>query len=80
MKLTEKKARRARRRDTRAFIEARAGFTLVELMTVIAIIGMLSAVSITTVRAAIQSARDTQTRTTIAKIDSVLTESYEKYQ
>ncbi len=58
----------------------RPGFTLVELLTVIAVIGMLSAISITTVRAAIQSARETQTRTTIAKIDSVLTAAYEKYQ
>ena len=58
----------------------RFGFTLVELLTVIAIIGMLGAISITTVRASIQSAKETQTRTTIAKIDNVLTACYEKYQ
>lgn len=46
----------------------------------IAIIGMLGAISITTVRASIQSAKETQTRTTIAKIDNVLTACYEKYQ
>lgn len=58
----------------------RSGFTLVELLTVIAIIGMLGAISITTVRGAVQSAKETQTRTTVAKIDSVLTGIYEKYQ
>ncbi|MDO5309075.1 MAG: type II secretion system protein [Planctomycetia bacterium] len=58
----------------------RVGFTLVELLTVITIIGILSAISITTVRASIASARATQTRTTIAKIDAVLTPIYEKYQ
>ncbi len=58
----------------------RRGFTLIELLTVIAIIGMLGAISITTVRSAIQSAKETQTRTTVAKIDSVITGIYEKYQ
>ena len=58
----------------------RSGFTLVELLMVITIIGMLSAISITTVRAAIQSARETQTRTTITKLDAVMTAAYEKYQ
>lgn len=61
-------------------LRMRSGFTLVELLTVIAIIGMLGAISITTTRSAVQSAREAQTRTTIAKIDSVLTGIYEKYQ
>lgn len=61
-------------------LRKRSGFTLIELMTVIAIMGMLGAISITTVRSAVQSAKETQTRTTIAKIDSVLTGIYEKYQ
>ncbi|MCF0233950.1 MAG: prepilin-type N-terminal cleavage/methylation domain-containing protein, partial [Thermoguttaceae bacterium] len=38
-----------RKRRGRAFPGARSAFTLVELLTVIAIIGMLSAVSISTV-------------------------------
>ena len=58
----------------------RSGFTLIELLTVITIIGMLGAISITTVRGAIQSAKETQTRTTVAKIDNVITGIYEKYQ
>lgn len=63
-----------------ARLRKRCGFTLVELLTVITIIGMLGAISITTVRGAVQSARETQTRTTVAKIDNVLTGIYEKYQ
>lgn len=58
----------------------RAAFTLVELLTVIAIIGMLSAISISTVRVAIETARTSQTETTISRIDSSLTAIYEKYQ
>lgn len=73
-------ARDAKRYGERRSLARRSGFTLVELLTVITIIGMLSAISITTVRAAIQSAKETQTRTTIAKLDSVMTAAYEKYQ
>ncbi len=71
---------RERRRALRGVCCERSGFTLVELMTVIAIIGLLSVSSITIVRSSIESAKETQTRTTIAKIDNVLTTAYEKYQ
>ena len=71
---------RERRRALRGVCRERSGFTLVELMTVIAIIGLLSAFSVTIVRSSIESAKLTQTKTTIAKIDNVLTAVYEKYQ
>lgn len=71
---------RERRCALRGVCRERSGFTLVELMTVIAIIGLLSAMSIAIVRSSIESAKETQTRTTIAKIDNVLTTAYEKYQ
>lgn len=71
---------RERRRALRGVCRERSGFTLVELMTVIAIIGLLSAFSVTIVRSSIESAKVTQTKTTIAKIDNVLTAVYEKYQ
>ena len=71
---------RERRRALPGVCRERSGFTLVELMTVIAIIGLLSAFSVTIVRSSIESAKVTQTKTTIAKIDNVLTAVYEKYQ
>ncbi len=80
MKIFIDNERNANRRLRRGRQFAPSGFTLIELLTVIAIIGMLGAISVSTVRAAIESARTTQTRTTIAKIDSVLTSIYEKYQ
>lgn len=80
MKRTTDGAQRRGATGKTGALRGRFGFTLVELLTVIAIIGMLGAISITTVRASIQSAKETQTRTTIAKIDNVLTACYEKYQ
>ena len=77
MKRWECKKRRPRRR---APIGDRSAFTLIELLVTISIIATLGAISITTVRSAVESAREAQTRTTIAKIDSVLTSIYERYQ
>jgi len=56
------------------------GFTLVELMVVIAIIGMLGTFSIGVMRISVETARESRTRTTIGKLDSVITSMYEKYQ
>jgi len=58
----------------------RGGFTLVELLTVLVIISILAIVALGVQRASVQSARTARTRTTIAKIDSVITSMYEKYQ
>lgn len=77
MKRWECKKRRPRRR---APIGDRSAFTLIELLVTISIIATLGALSITTVRSSIETARQAQTETTIAKIDSVLTSIYERYQ
>lgn len=77
MKRWEQIKRRPRRRAPSG---DRSAFTLIELLVTISIIATLGAISITTVRSAVESAREAQTRTTIAKIDSVLTSIYERYQ
>ena len=77
MKRWECKKRRPRRRAPSG---DRSAFTLIELLVTISIIATLGALSITTVRSSIETAREAQTETTIAKIDSVLTSIYERYQ
>ncbi len=77
MKRLELTKRRPRRRAPSG---DRSAFTLIELLVTISIIATLGAISITTVRSSIEAAREAQTRTTIAKIDSVLTSIYERYQ
>lgn len=56
------------------------GFTLIELLTVMIIISILAIISLGVQRASVQSARAARTRTTIAKIDNVISNMYEKYQ
>lgn len=77
MKRLELTKRRPRRRAPSG---DRSAFTLIELLVTISIIATLGAISITTVRSSIETAREAQTETTIAKIDSVLTSIYERYQ
>ncbi len=77
MKRWEYKKRRPRRRAPSG---DRSAFTLIELLVTISIIATLGAISITTVRSSVETAREAQTETTIAKIDSVLTSIYERYQ
>ncbi len=77
MKRWEQIKRRPRRRAPSG---DRSAFTLIELLVTISIIATLGAISITTVRSSIETARQAQTETTIAKIDSVLTSIYERYQ
>ena len=77
MKRWEHIKRRPRRRAPSG---DRSAFTLIELLVTISIIATLGALSITTVRSSIETARRSQTEPTIAKIDSVLTSIYERYQ
>lgn len=58
----------------------RAGFTLVELLVVMIIIAILAALTLSIQRISVETARRSRTRTTISKIDSILTSLYEKYQ
>ncbi len=58
----------------------RAGFTLTELLVVITIIGILAAMAMGVLGAARQSARITNTRSLIAKIDRFISERYQSYQ
>jgi len=56
------------------------GFTLVELLMVITIIGILTGISVTVVRQAYHTARVARTNATIAKLDRVLMEMYADYE
>lgn len=58
----------------------RRGFTLVELLTVITIIGMLAGLSLGALYSARESARVAKTRATIAKLDMILQARYEEFQ
>jgi prepilin-type N-terminal cleavage/methylation domain-containing protein len=56
------------------------GFTLVELLVVITIIGILAGVTLGMLSSGRETARAAKTRTTIAKIDNVILAKYEAYR
>lgn len=56
------------------------GFTLIELMLVISIIGILAGISITATRQVYHTARVSKTESTIMKLDRVLMEMYADYE
>ena len=56
------------------------GFTLVELMLVVSIIGILAGVSITATRQVYHTARVARTEATILKIDRVIMDMYANYE
>ncbi|MDR1957572.1 MAG: type II secretion system GspH family protein [Planctomycetaceae bacterium] len=59
---------------------ASSGFTLVELLIVIMIIGILASLSIVVTTQAMYSAKVEKTRTTIGKLDDIISEMYESYE
>lgn len=56
------------------------GFTLVELLVVVLIIGLLASMAIVVTNQAIYSARVANTRITIDKIDEIISEMYENFE
>ncbi len=57
----------------------RPGFTLVELLVVIVIIGMLAAMTLGALAAARESARKEKTKSTITKLDTIIQGKYAEY-
>ena len=57
----------------------RPGFTLVELLVTITIIGILAGMSLGALQLAREAAREAETKATIAKINDIIMERYESY-
>ncbi len=57
----------------------RRGFTLVELLVTITIIGMLAGMMLGALQLARNAARDAATKSTIAKLNSIIMQRYESY-
>lgn len=59
---------------------ARRGFTLIELLIAVSIIGILAAAAVFAMFAAQESARETKTRSTIAKLHGLMMDRWESYR
>ncbi|EMI42572.1 prepilin-type N-terminal cleavage/methylation domain-containing protein [Rhodopirellula sp. SWK7] len=60
--------------------QSNAGFTLVELLVVMVVIGIMGSMITVAVQGVTQSARASRTRTIIGLIDSVIQEKYDSYK
>lgn len=71
---------RTRKAPARPPAPRRVGFTLVELLVAITIIGMLAALATGALQLARQAAREAKTKSTITKINNIVLERYESYR
>ncbi|EMI28739.1 prepilin-type N-terminal cleavage/methylation domain-containing protein [Rhodopirellula europaea] len=60
--------------------QSNAGFTLVEIMVVMVVIGIMGSMVLAAVQGVTASARASRTRTIIGMVDSVIQEKYESYK
>src|SRR6185369_542166 len=58
----------------------RLGFTLVELLIVVMIIGILASLAVSVMAGAVEQSRIQRTHAMIAKIDQLIMEHYESYR
>ena len=61
-------------------LSPRSGFTLVEMLVVVTIIGILAAMSFGALQMAREAAREIATKSTIAKLNNVILRRYESYR
>ena len=67
-------------RENRDSLRPAFGFTLVELLVTITIIGLLAGITLGAIQAARQTAREANTKALIAKLNHVIMERYDSYQ
>ena len=60
--------------------QQRAGFTLIEILTVLVIVSIMAGMVLTTVQGVTTTAKEARTRSIIATVDSVIQELYDSYK
>ncbi|MCC9609304.1 prepilin-type N-terminal cleavage/methylation domain-containing protein [Blastopirellula sp. JC732] len=68
------------RNDRRRRTAVRRGFTLVEMLVVVTILGLLSGMVLVALAGAAESAREARTRTQIAKLNEFIMNKYESFR
>lgn len=69
-----------RNEENKAVLAMRAGFTLIEILVAVAIIGILGAVAVTNVIASIEKAKQTAAKEAVGVMSNAVTQYYLQYK